>query len=113
LANAQHEIFLIEGHTDFPGNDEVNERTSLMRAKAVFDFLTLVGSVPRNNLVYHGFGRSQLVIKTEKSEIANRRVEIRRITPLVLVRKKSKTELIYSPLIDKGMEHFEILKILQ
>ena len=83
LRTSPKEIFLIEGHTDFPGTSELNEQISLSRARSVNDYLVGVGEVASGNLVYYGYGRSQLVVKTEKAEAVNRRVEIRRLTPLL------------------------------
>jgi hypothetical protein len=83
LRSSPNEIFLIEGHTDFPGTSELNEQISLSRAQSVNDYLVGVGDIPSRNLVYYGYGRSQLVVKTEKAEASNRRVEIRRLTPLL------------------------------
>ena len=83
LRSFPNEVFLIEGHTDFPGTSDLNEQISLSRAQAVNDYLLGIAGIPSPNLVYYGYGRSQLVVKTEKAEVTNRRVEIRRLTPLL------------------------------
>ena len=88
LSGSPNEIFLIEGHTDFPGSQEANERLSTARAKAVYDFLVYVGGIPSENLLYHGFGSSQLAIKTSKAAVSNRRVEIRRITSFIAIQSQ-------------------------
>jgi outer membrane protein OmpA-like peptidoglycan-associated protein len=72
LMRSPNEVFLIEGHTDFPGSQEGNARLSMRRAKAVFDALVDVDNVRAHNLTYHGFGSSQLAIKTHNSEVQNR-----------------------------------------
>jgi outer membrane protein OmpA-like peptidoglycan-associated protein len=94
LSNSPNEIFLIEGHTDAAGSPELNLRLSEDRAKAVRDYLVYVGGIPSDNLIYHGFGSSQLAVNTQKSEIQNRRVEIRRITPFVVLRSVPKADKV-------------------
>jgi outer membrane protein OmpA-like peptidoglycan-associated protein len=83
IRSSPNEVFLIEGHTDFPGSSDLNEKLSLSRAQAVNDYLVGLGAVPSRNLVYYGYGRSHLVVKTEKAEASNRRVEVRRLTSLI------------------------------
>jgi hypothetical protein len=39
--------------------------------------------VPSENLVIQGYGESDLVVPTQGAERANRRVTVRRITPLL------------------------------
>ena len=75
--------FLIEGHTDAVGSDEANLALSDRRAEAVADALTNVFAIPPENLATQGYGERYLKVKTEKPERENRRVGIRRITPLV------------------------------
>ena len=77
------ETFLIEGHTDAVGSDEANLALSDRRAEAVADALTNVFAIPPENLATQGYGERYLKVKTEKPEQENRRVGIRRITPLV------------------------------
>jgi outer membrane protein OmpA-like peptidoglycan-associated protein/tetratricopeptide (TPR) repeat protein len=47
----------IQGHTDNVGNDESNKKLSLMRAKAVYDYLSLQKIGPER-LRFKGFGES-------------------------------------------------------
>ncbi len=77
------ETFLIEGHTDAVGTDYANLILSDLRAYSVAIALTEVFGVPPENIATQGYGESYLKVKTEAPERANRRVTIRRITPLV------------------------------
>jgi len=77
------ETFLIEGHTDAVGSDLSNLTLSDERAEAVASALTEVFQVPAENLTTQGYGEQYLKIDTPAAERENRRVAIRRITPLV------------------------------
>lgn len=77
------ETFLIEGHTDAVGSDLANLALSDERAESVASALTRVFGIPPENLVTQGYGERYLKISTEERERENRRVAIRRITPLV------------------------------
>jgi len=77
------EVFLIEGHTDAVGSDIDNLSLSDRRAEAVAVALTEQFQVPPENLVTQGYGKEGLKIPTSGPERANRRVAIRRITPLL------------------------------
>lgn len=77
------ETFLIEGHTDAVGSDVANLALSDRRAEAVADALTNVFDIPPENIATQGYGERYLKIKTGEQERLNRRVVIRRITPLV------------------------------
>ena len=77
------EVFLIEGHTDAVGSDEANLALSDRRAEGVVTALTNVFGIPPENLVTQGYGENYLKVNTESPERENRRVAIRRITPLV------------------------------
>ncbi|MCO5065208.1 MAG: OmpA family protein [Rhizobiaceae bacterium] len=77
------ETFLIEGHTDAVGSDIANLALSDRRAEAVADALTNVFGIPPENLSTQGYGERFLKVRTEGPERENRRVAIRRITPLV------------------------------
>ena len=77
------ETFLIEGHTDAVGTDEANLGLSDQRAEAVASALTDVFGIPAENLSTQGYGEQYLKVQTEGEERENRRVAIRRITPLV------------------------------
>jgi len=77
------ETFLIEGHTDAVGSDESNLVLSDERAEAVANILTDVYDIPPENLATQGYGERFLKIDTDGPEQLNRRVTIRRVTPLV------------------------------
>jgi outer membrane protein OmpA-like peptidoglycan-associated protein len=77
------ETFLIEGHTDAVGSDESNLVLSDQRAESVANVLSQAFDIPAENLVTQGYGERYLKIDTDEAERANRRVTIRRITPLV------------------------------
>jgi len=77
------ETFLIEGHTDAVGSDESNLVLSDERAEAVANVLTDVYDIAPENLATQGYGERYLKIETEGAEQLNRRVTIRRVTPLV------------------------------
>jgi outer membrane protein OmpA-like peptidoglycan-associated protein len=77
------ETFLIEGHTDAVGSDVANLALSDRRAESVADALTNVFAIPPENLATQGYGERYLKVKTDGPERENRRVGIRRITPLV------------------------------
>ena len=77
------ETFLIEGHTDAVGSDLANLRLSDLRANTVAQVLTDFYDIPPENLATQGYGERYLKIRTEAAERENRRVTIRRITPLI------------------------------
>jgi outer membrane protein OmpA-like peptidoglycan-associated protein len=83
ISRNPQEVFLIEGHTDAVGSDIDNLSLSDRRAESVAVALTEQFQVPAENLVTQGYGRQDLKIQTEGPERANRRVAIRRITPLI------------------------------
>ena len=77
------ETFLIEGHTDAVGSDLANLALSDRRAEAIAAALTNVFGIPPENLVTQGYGERYLKVNTQEPERENRRVAVRRITPLV------------------------------
>jgi outer membrane protein OmpA-like peptidoglycan-associated protein len=77
------EVFLIEGHTDAVGGDVDNLSLSDRRAESVAVVLTNQFGVPAENLTSQGYGKQFLKIPTPAPERANRRVAVRRITPLL------------------------------
>ncbi|MGP4805109.1 OmpA family protein [Agrobacterium cavarae] len=77
------ETFLIEGHTDAVGSDESNLVLSDERAESVAKVLTEVYGIPPENLTTQGYGERYLKVQTLGPNQENRRVTIRRITPLV------------------------------
>ncbi len=78
-----NEVFLIEGHTDAVGTDEDNLSLSDRRAETVAVILTDEFKIPPENLTTQGYGEQQLKVPSEGPERANRRVTVRRITPLL------------------------------
>ena len=79
------EVFLIEGHTDATGSDVANLVLSDNRAATVARILTDFYDIPPENLVTQGYGERVLKVKTEAAEPLNRRVTVKRITPLISV----------------------------
>ena len=77
------EVFLIEGHTDAVGADVDNLSLSDRRAESVAVALTQQFGVAAENLSTQGYGEQYLKIATNGPERANRRVTVRRITPLL------------------------------
>jgi len=77
------EVFLIEGHTDAVGSEEDNLSLSDRRAESVALVLAQEFSVPAENLSTQGYGEQYLKIPTNGPERANRRVTVRRISPLL------------------------------
>ena len=77
------ETFLLEGHTDAVGSETANLALSDRRAEAVAEALTSVFDIPPENLATQGYGEQYLKVNTQKREAENRRVAIRRVTPLV------------------------------
>ncbi|WP_336486570.1 OmpA family protein [Methylobacterium nigriterrae] len=81
-ANSQ-EVFLIEGYTDAAGNDVDNLSLSDRRAQSVATVLTQRFQVPPENLTTQGYGEQYLKVNTQNAARENRRVTVRRITPLI------------------------------
>ena len=77
------EVFLIEGHTDATGNDTDNLSLSDRRAESAAELLTQQFGVPAENLTSQGYGSQYLKEQTDGPSRINRRVTIRRITPLL------------------------------
>jgi outer membrane protein OmpA-like peptidoglycan-associated protein len=83
IAASPSEVFLIEGHTDAVGSDIDNLSLSDRRAESVALVLSQQFGVPPENLTTQGYGAHYLKIPTPGPERANRRVTVRRITPLL------------------------------
>jgi len=83
ISRNPREVFLIEGHTDATGNDEDNLSLSDRRAEAVAVALAEQFQVPAENLVTQGYGEQYLKDPTDGPSRVNRRVAVRRITPLM------------------------------
>ena len=81
-ANPQ-EVFLIEGYTDAVGADIDNLSLSDRRAQSVATVLTQNFQVPPENLTTQGYGEQYLKVNTQNAARENRRVTVRRITPLI------------------------------
>jgi outer membrane protein OmpA-like peptidoglycan-associated protein len=76
-------VFLIEGHTDAVGDAGYNLALSDARAESVALALTEMFGVPPENMVTQGYGESDLALQTQDAAQVNRRVVVRRITPLL------------------------------
>jgi len=77
------EVFLIEGHTDAVGNPVDNLSLSDRRAESAAELLTQQFGVPAENLTSQGYGAQYLKEQTDGPSRINRRVTVRRITPLL------------------------------
>jgi outer membrane protein OmpA-like peptidoglycan-associated protein len=77
------EVFLIEGHTDAVGSEDDNLSLSDRRAQSIAGVLSQQFDIPRENLVTQGYGEQFLLVPVKEPERRNRRVVIRRITPLL------------------------------
>jgi outer membrane protein OmpA-like peptidoglycan-associated protein len=83
ISRNPREVFLIEGHTDAVGNDVDNLSLSDRRAESAANLLTQQFQVPSENLTSQGYGEQYLKEQTPGPSRLNRRVTIRRITPLL------------------------------
>ncbi|HVZ50578.1 MAG TPA: OmpA family protein [Pseudolabrys sp.] len=83
IAKNPREVFLIEGYTDAVGSTDDNLSLSDRRAEAVAVALSEQFQVPTENLVTQGYGEQNLKVPTQGAEPRNRRVSVRRITPLI------------------------------
>ncbi len=83
VASNPDEVFLIEGHTDAVGSDGYNLGLSEKRADAVRDAMLRYFNISAQNIETIGYGEQFLKIQTLEEEQENRRVTIRRITPLL------------------------------
>jgi OOP family OmpA-OmpF porin len=83
IARNPRDVFLIEGHTDAVGNDVDNLSLSDRRAESAAELLTQQFNVPAENLTSQGYGSQYPKEQTDGPSRINRRVTIRRITPLL------------------------------
>jgi len=83
VARNPREVFLIEGHTDAVGNPVDNLSLSDRRAESAAELLTQQFAVPAENLTSQGYGEQYLKEQTDGPSRINRRVTVRRITPLL------------------------------
>jgi len=78
-----NEVFMIEGYTDAVGSVEDNLSLSDRRAESVAAVLSEQFQVPFENMTTQGYGKQYLKVPTSAPERLNRRVAVRRITPLL------------------------------
>lgn len=83
LERSPNEVFLVEGHTDAVGSDVDNLSLSDRRAQSVAEILTRDFQIPAENLTTQGYGEQYLKVGTQEAARENRRVTLRRITPLL------------------------------
>lgn len=83
LAVHRKEVFLIEGHTDAVGSPDSNQALSEARAQSVKQALVEYFAIDPHSLRTVGLGERFLKIPTQGPEEENRRVTIRRITPML------------------------------
>ncbi|CAH1661067.1 OmpA family protein [Hyphomicrobiales bacterium] len=83
LQSSPNEVFLVEGHTDAVGADVDNLSLSDRRAQSVAEILTRDFQIPPENLTTQGYGEQYLKVQTQDASRQNRRVTLRRITPLL------------------------------
>jgi outer membrane protein OmpA-like peptidoglycan-associated protein len=83
VARNPNEVFLVEGHTDAVGNDVDNLSLSDRRAETIASILTENYQIPPENLTTQGYGSHFLKVPTPEANRQNRRVTVRRITPLL------------------------------
>ena len=83
IRGSPQEVFLIEGYTDAVGADIDNLSLSDRRAQSVATVLTQQFQVPPENLTTQGYGEQFLKVNTQNASRENRRVTVRRITPLI------------------------------
>lgn len=83
IADNPRELFLIEGYTDATGPASYNLALSDRRAESVALALSEFFDIPPENLIIQGYGELHLRIPTDTIEALNRRVAIRRISPLL------------------------------
>ncbi|MBB3019889.1 outer membrane protein OmpA-like peptidoglycan-associated protein [Microvirga lupini] len=83
ISRNPNEIFLVEGHTDAVGADEDNLTLSDRRAETIATILSERFQIPAENLTTQGYGEQYLKVASQGPERENRRVTLRRITPLL------------------------------
>ncbi|OBS50564.1 OmpA family protein [Methylosinus sp. 3S-1] len=83
IRNNPSEVFLVEGHTDATGSDVDNLSLSDRRAQSVATLLTRDFDVPAENLTTQGYGEQYPKVDVQGPSRENRRVTVRRITPLL------------------------------
>lgn len=68
--------FQIVGHTDAPGDAELNKVLSQRRAQSVVDYMVTKCGIARERLDAWGVGSDDPLVPTPKPELRNRRVQI-------------------------------------
>ncbi|HEY8194506.1 MAG TPA: OmpA family protein [Hyphomicrobium sp.] len=102
-----NEVFLIEGYTDAVGSPEDNLSLSDRRAESVAEVLSEQFQVPFENLTTQGYGEDYLKVQTEQPERLNRRVAVRRITPLLARGDAQPPRGVGAPPPGDRTEHYE------
>ncbi|MDB5590168.1 OmpA family protein [Enterovirga sp.] len=67
--------FMIAGHTDALGSDQINQVLSERRAAAVKQYLTEKYKLPAKNFITAGYGKTRLKNKDKPTADENRRVQ--------------------------------------
>jgi outer membrane protein OmpA-like peptidoglycan-associated protein len=83
IASDPREMFLIEGHTDATGTAAHNLTLSDRRAASVAQSLSDGFAIPAENLIIQGYGARHPRLSASGADAGNRRVVIRRISPLL------------------------------
>ncbi len=83
VAHDPNTVFLVEGYTDATGNPTDNLSLSDRRAQSVAAILSKDFGVPPENLTTQGYGQQNLKENTSGPSVANRRVVVQNITPLL------------------------------
>ncbi len=80
LQNPEYSV-LIEGHTDYVGNDQSNQRLGQRRAEAVKNYLIKTWHLDSHRLITRSYGEAQPIAPNETTEgrAKNRRAEVFRI----------------------------------
>ena len=73
----------MRGYTDAVGSEVDNLSLSDRRAQSVATVLSQNFQVPPENLTTQGYGEQSLKVNTQDASRENRRVTVRRITPLI------------------------------
>ena len=83
LKKSPNEVFMVEGYTDAVGSDIDNLSLSDRRAQSIAAILSRDFAVPPENLTAQGYGEQYLKVSVQGAARENRRVTLRRITPLL------------------------------
>lgn len=73
--------FVLSGHTDAKGSDELNQRLSERRSEAVKQYLVKTYKIDPAKLITVGFGKTQLKNATDPFSADNRRVQTVNVLP--------------------------------